>query len=60
MVGSWDIRRHRSQNQTIGMFRLKLWRDEEPFFSGDFGDFASFVTHMKELAIVSGTLDTLQ
>ena len=31
----------------------------EPNYSGDFGDFASFVTHMKELAKVSVLLDTV-
>ena len=56
MVGCLDIKNPHFPSQIIGVLRprVALMEDLMPFLpsSGDLGDFASFVTHMKAIALV--------
>ena len=46
-------KRHSPIRQVIGTHLLRDRLETDGLRSGDLGDFASFVTHMKQIAIVS-------
>ena len=57
MAGFLGTRNHLSRNLTTGgcgRYSMRVTYDDMRLYlsSGDFGDFASFVAHMKEIAIV--------
>ena len=53
-AGCSDTKSRLSRSQTIGgrVSLVHFWIDYKRMLSGDFGDFASFVAHMKDIAKV--------